>query len=90
MSEREAGKGRELYTPEEEAIFEAVHKALVEYDRAKRTARDLRMISRGEGPTIKRGTGRVAQALHVTRAVAAALHDPNDDRVAAPTPTGGG
>lgn len=69
-------------TPEAEAISEALHKGLVEFDRAKRTARDLRMIRRGEGPTVKRGTGRWAQVLHLTRAVVAALHDPADDRLA--------
>lgn len=58
--------------PLREAIQLAVYKALIEHDRAKRLARELRVIKRG-GPTIKRGTGRSAQARFVTDAVMAVL-----------------
>ena len=62
-----------------DAITDAVWKALREFDRARRTARDLRIATRG-GPTVKRGTGRAAQARFVAAAVVAVLaQEPTDE-----------
>jgi hypothetical protein len=58
-----------------ELVSNAVYRALREYDHGKRLAHDLRMVNRGEGPTIKQGSGRVAQTRYVTAAVLDALGD---------------
>ena len=60
--------------PRRDWVIDAVYKAIGQYEEAKRVARGLRAARNGKGPTIKRGTGRGALAVHVTDAVIAALH----------------
>lgn len=71
---------RDTRTPEEapldpryETISDAIYRALVKYDRAKREARDWRLVTRGASPSIVRGTGRSGLTRHLTGAVIAAL-----------------
>jgi hypothetical protein len=68
------GSGMSRYDQgDRDQIANAIYKALKQYDEAKRMARGLRIARNGKGPTIKRGTGRSAQTIHVLTAVIEAL-----------------
>lgn len=57
-----------------DVVTDAIWRALVAHDRAKRTMRDLRAAT-GGGPTVKRGTGRVALARYLSEVVITALRE---------------
>lgn len=65
----------ETRADQQEAIGEALYRALTKYEQERRSMRNLRMALGGRGPTIKRGTARGALARYLAAAAVKALED---------------
>jgi hypothetical protein len=56
-------------TPDRDLVIEVIYRALVRYDRERRSLRNMRLATGQRGPTIKRGTVRPALAVYLADVV---------------------